>query len=143
MSDGFVFVSIAAFVMNGVVVAGLQPIIMPKTSDFFEVHSVTAVREGDTAVMLVDRTIHKPIPMSFVVRVLSVTEDGAEQVCITPDSGVFEYQPDAVLPVPLTLGWWTSGHCPTLPDGPARIITTWKPDYPGLRPLTVTVEVQE
>lgn len=117
--------------------------IMPRvtTTDFFEVQSVTADRVGDTAHLKVSRIIHGPIEMQFTVRIMSENAGGWSQFC-KAESGVFQYRPEAVLPEPVTLDWWTDGHCPSLPPGPVRIITTWTPAKSGLDPVTVVTEVE-
>ncbi len=117
--------------------------VLPKAgmADFFEVRSVTAERQGETAVIQFDRVIHQPLHMEFTVRVQGKARQGWVEVCAM-SSGVILYTPDAVLPDPVTLDWWTWGKCPTLPEGPARIVTTWAPDARGLEPVTVITEVE-
>lgn len=108
---------------------------------YFEVHSIEAIRDGNTAILVVDRDIHAPIDMAYTVRVMSVNGTGVTQFCKS-ESNTFRYLPTAQLPDPITLDWWTNGACPTLPDGPAQIITTWEPYPSGLAPLTVITEVR-
>lgn len=117
--------------------------MMPRAGldTFFEVRSVTAERVGGTAILHVDREIHYPIHMAFTVRVMEQRGLGWQEVCAAP-SNVILYLPDAELPDPVTLDWWTWGKCPNLPDGPVRIVTTWEPEPRGMEPLTVVTEIE-
>lgn len=110
-------------------------------STYFEVHSVTAERAGETAILLVDREIHSPINMAYTVRIMAEEGGRLVQTC-KAESNTFLYLPTAKLPDRITLDWWTNGECAALPDGPALIVTTWDPDPSGLEPLTVTAEVK-
>jgi len=113
----------------------------PVTADFFEVAEVRADRDGNTAAIWVDREIHRAIYMTASVRVMQPTPRGMQQVCIA-DGPTILYRPEAVMPQPVDLGWWTWGHCPILPDGRTVIETTWTPRDPALEPVTVEVTVE-
>lgn len=113
----------------------------PTTQDFFQVHSITAERFEQTAILQVDRDILAPIEMSFAVRVMEWTGAGWREHC-SMASGVIEYQPGTELPDPVTLSWWTWVECPLLPDGRAQIRTTWTPADDRLAPVSVTTEVE-
>ena len=113
----------------------------PVTSDFFEVSEVRALRDGDTVSLWVDREIHRPIYMAASVRVMQPTPRGMQQVCIA-DGPTILYRPEAVMPQPVDLDWWTWGHCPMLPEGRTVIETTWTPRDPALDPVTVEVTVE-
>jgi len=113
----------------------------PVTADFFEVSEVRALRDGDTVSLWVNRTVHRSIYMTASVRVLQPTPHGMQQVCIA-DGPTILYRPEAVMPQPVDLGWWTWGHCPMLPDGRTVIETTWTPRAPALDPVTVEVTVE-
>lgn len=113
----------------------------PVTADFFEVAEIRAEREGDTASIWVNRTVHRTIYMAATVRVMQPLRHGVEQVCIA-DGPTILYHPEAVMPQPVDLGWWTWGHCPILPDGRTVIETTWTPRDPALDPVTVEVTVE-
>lgn len=141
VADGVYALAVALGVSGLVVdaVAGLAP--RAKTSDFFEVASIRAERDGDSANLYVDRVIKAPIHMSFTVRIMEKTSGGWREFCSAPSSAIL-YQPSAVLDQPVTLDWWTWGKCPVLPDGPARIATTWEPSARGLEPTTTVVEVE-
>jgi hypothetical protein len=92
--------------------ATLQVIPMlprPEAGDYFEVRSVTAERQGDTAILHVDREINRP---------------------------------DAIMPHPVTLEWWTNGACDALPAGHIEIETTWDPIVPDFDPVSVTTGVE-
>jgi hypothetical protein len=69
------------------------------TADFYEVRSVRAVRSGDSATLIVDRTVKRDVPMSYAVRVFQVDDRGAHLVCAA-DHGPYMYRPDALLPSP-------------------------------------------
>lgn len=114
----------------------------PELADYFEVSSVTAHRDGKTAVLYVDREIKTPLLMSFDVRVFLVQPDGAWLVCLAA-GGPYNYRPDAVLPNPVTLEWWTNGACNSLPDGQIEIETTWDAIVPDFPPLSITTEVKQ
>jgi hypothetical protein len=113
----------------------------PGLERFYTVESVTADRAGDTVIMHVNRTIHAPITMSYAVRVFQMTHAGAVLICVS-QGGPFRYRPDAVMPDPVTLEWWTGGHCPEIPHGPAQIETTWDPVIPDYPPITVITELE-
>lgn len=116
--------------------------VAPTTEDFFQVHSITAERFEQTAILHVDRDILAPIEMSFAVRVMGWTGTGWREHC-SMASGVIEYQPGTELPDPITLSWWTWVECPLLPDGRAQIRTTWTPADDRLAPVSVTTEVEQ
>ena len=109
--------------------------------EFFRVQSITAERAGETAVLQVQREVLRPVHMEFTVRVMSRGRQGWVEFC-SMSSGVILYMPDTELPDPVTLDWWTWGECPVLPPGPARIVTTWAPEPPGLEPITLVSEVK-
>jgi hypothetical protein len=112
----------------------------PGLERYYTVESVTAERVDGNVILHVDRKIHAPITMSYVVRVFQMTESGAEQVCVAPVPP-FRYRTDAILPDLVTLDWWTSGMCPNAPTGRVQIDTTWTPVLPSYPPITVTTEV--
>jgi len=117
---------------------------VPKTTsaDYYEVRSITAHRQGDTAVLSVDRIIKQEVPMSYAVRVFQIDDRGAHLLC-EAEGGPIMYRRDAVLPDPVTLKWWTNGHCQKIPPGIVEIDTTWTPRLPGLLPVSVTVGVMD
>lgn len=119
---------------------GLSQMHPPEVATYFEVSSIRAERQGDGARLWVDRTIHLPVHMSYTVRVMERTAQGWREYC-EAQNGPFLYQPDAVLDQPVSLSWWTGGKCDTLPEGRARIVTTWAPTIKGVEPVSYTVEV--
>lgn len=140
IADGLFAVAVAMGV-SGLVVDGVVSLVPePKTQVLFEVHEIRAERVGDTANLFVNRSIYAPVHMEPTVRIMEKTKGGWREFCFAPSSP-FLYQPDAVLDQPVTLDWWTWGKCPVLPDGPARIVTTWSPAGRGLLPVTYTVEI--
>ncbi len=142
MNDGVAFPFAIALIFAAMGVDTAVTVLPRADMDqFFEVQSVAAERQGDTAILHVDREIHQPLHMSFSVRVMSQGKRGWVETCAM-SSGVIEYSPDNALPDPVTLDWWTWGECPTLPPGPARIITTWTPAVKGFDPVTVIADVR-
>lgn len=136
----FPFAIATGFAMMGVDTAVT---VLPRAAldDFFAVQSVIATRQGDTAILEVHRQILHPIHMGFNVRIQSLGEKGWHETCAM-QAGPILYQPDAALPEPVTLDWWTWGECPTLPEGKARIVTTWIPEPKGMESVTVVSEVK-
>lgn len=133
---------VASGLSSAVVVQVIPHMPRPELHDFYTVESVTAKRAGSSAVLNVVRTIRQPLLMSYAVRVFMVGADGAWPIC-TAEGGPFQYRPDAVLPDPITLAWWTDGECIILPPGRIEIETTWDPIVPDFPPISVTTEVAE
>lgn len=126
----------SAFTIDGIV--SLIP--TPATRDYFEVHAIRGERHDDTAMLWVDRTIKAPVHMGYIVRVHEWTAAGWRQYCRAAGPTIL-YKPDTILDQPVSLDWWSDGICPTLPDGPARIVTTWQPTFKDAAPLTYTVSL--
>lgn len=143
-TGNMVFQTLAAFSITGAMTLSAVD-MMPEntitTSEFFEVHGITAKREGSTAIFKVNREIHQPITMSYTVRVMVDKGGRWHQSCFATASP-FEYSPDAILPDPIKLDWWTNGDCTTLPEGRVQIWTTWTPQLYGLAPVSVVVDVE-
>jgi len=141
MNDTLAFPLAIALGLSGLAIDTTSMLVPPpETARYFDVRSVSAERVGDTAHLHIDRAIYAPIEMSFSVRVM---EDRGEwhQVC-KHESGVFQYRPEAALPVPVTLEWWTDGRCVSIPPGPVQIITTWTPANRALEPVTRIARVE-
>lgn len=137
-----VFAMMVAAGVTGLAVDSMVKVApKPVTADFFEVREIRAEREGDTASIWVNRTVHRAIYMTATVRVMQPLRHGVEQVCIA-DGPTILYRPEAVMPQPVDLDWWTLGHCPILPNGRTVIETTWTPRDPALEPVTVEVTVE-
>lgn len=135
------FHGLVAVGVSGLVVQTAFQFAPPaETGSFFRVHEITAERVGDTANLHIDREIFLPIEMSFAVRVMEYTPAGVKEFC-RMEAAPFQYQPDAVLPDPVTLDWWTHGKCAILPDGRARKVTTWSPTKPGYAAVSYAVEI--
>ena len=139
MSLPFQFISALA-IAGSTFMSIVQVMPKPATEDFFEVHYITGKRVGDTAELTVNREIKQRFHMAPTVRIMEQLPSGWRQACIV-SKPAFEYQPDAVLPNPVPLAWWTWDQCPTLPEGPARIISTWTPTAEGLQPITVITDI--
>ena len=112
--------------------------ILPPSSYWMHVHSVYAFdtpKNADVA-MVVDREIKRPFTAQWNVLVRRATLDGGwEIVCMARGGG--DYRPDAVLPDPLTLDWWTDGQCPHPPAGQIMVSTVWDipTGFPGNRTI--------
>ena len=106
-------------------------------SFWLEVDRVVAAN-GDRhspVLMIVDREIKRPFSADWRVVVRSVEATGTTVHCVA--TGESDYRPDAVLPDPLTLGWWAwGGECEPLPAGQYIISTRWE-IHPGFMPMKV------
>ena len=140
MSIPFQFVGALA-IAGSTFMSIVQVMPQPSTRDFFEVAYITGKRIDHTAVLDVNRTIKAPLHMSFTVRVMEQEAKGWSEFCSMSTPGAILYDPDNRLPEPVTLDWWTWGECAALPDGPARIITTWTPTPPGFQPVTAITDI--
>lgn len=140
MSIPFQFVGALA-IAGSTFMSIVQVMPKPSTADYFEVGYVTGQRMDGTAELTVDRAIKAPLHMRFSVRVMEQQARGWSQFCAMSSDAAILYQPDAVLPEPVTLEWWTWGECPALPEGPARIITTWTPTDAGFQPVTAITDI--
>lgn len=78
---------------------------------------------GAEVIMDVDRVIKRPFLADWFV-VVREYDHGAWEVACTAH-GSADYRPDAALPDPLTLDWWTQGACPSLPAGRYLVSTIW------------------
>jgi hypothetical protein len=138
-----IFSLCVALGVTGLAIDGITKILPPpKTSDFFQVSDIRVVREGDTALLYVDRDIIQPIYMTPNVRIMAYSEHGWREVCIAQGPTIL-YSPDNTIDQPVDLAWWTWDQCKSLPDGPTRIITTWVPRKSHFEPVTYTVNVDE
>jgi hypothetical protein len=86
--------------------------------------AVQDVASGAPVVLSVDRIIRRPFVGQWSVNVRRATDSGGwEIICAATGGG--SYRPDAALPEPLTLDWWTNGQCTDLPPGQMYITTVW------------------
>ena len=89
---------------------------------------------GAHVVLEIDREIRRHFTAEWrvLVRRHEMTR-GWVVVCTASGGG--NYRPDAILPQPLTLDWWTDGQCPYPPAGQIMISTVWNIDagLPGVR----------
>jgi len=113
---------------------------IPTASYWMTVGRVTAFDApfGASVVMEVDRSIRRPFTAEW--RVLVRRHDGLGWQIVCTARGGGNYRPDASLPSPLTLDWWTDGQCPSPPPGQIMVSTTWtiNSGLPGVR--TVVAE---
>ncbi len=86
-------------------------------------------------VVTFDRTIRRPVLMRYQVTIRSV--DGNRVVC-DPTGGPFTYRPNAQMPEPADLVWWTGGDKRCWPREPGSYVaeTCWTVERPfwGLVP---------
>lgn len=71
----------------------------------------------------VNRTIKRPFNAEWRVHVRKWSGLGWQIHCTGHGGG--DYRVDSVLPIPLTLEWWTDGSCKTLPKGKYLVSTQW------------------
>ena len=74
-------------------------------------------------IMDVDRTIHRSFVGDWSVVVREYVSGRWVVVCTA--RGTSNYTPEAALPDPLTLDWWTDGACPRLGAGTYFVSTIW------------------
>jgi hypothetical protein len=93
---------------------------------WYSVRSVVVLDSvvGADVLMHVEREIHRPFVGAWSVLVRRLTVDGKWEI-ICDAQGRSNYRPDAALPDPLTLEWWTAGQCPNPPAGKLLISTVW------------------
>lgn len=114
-----------ATVLLGIVVAAYWVSnFWPPAAYWYELRQlhVEDARTGEPIVLRVDREIHKPFVGKFGVVVRKRVENGWLVVC--NGSGGGDYRVDAVLPVPLTLDWWSNRACPTINEPGEYMLTT-------------------
>jgi len=114
--------------------------VLPPASYWFSVRQVAIFDApvGAAVVMEVDRTIARPFTAEWRILVRRLDGDQWEVVCAARGGG--DYRPDAKLPSPLTLDWWTEGQCGQPPEGSIMVSTVWTINtaFPGVR--TVVAE---
>lgn len=74
-------------------------------------------------VLEVDREIHRPFNGAWNVTIRKRRNDAWTIYCSA--SGENDYDPNASLPEPVTLNWWTNRQCLPLSPGVYSITTTW------------------
>jgi hypothetical protein len=120
-------------VQSNVVFVGMLALVLTyaagrlwPASWWLDVRSVLAFDSltGADVMLQVDRKIRRPFTAEWRVLVRRLNPDGRlEIVCAATGGG--DYRPDAALPEPLTLRWWTNGQCPHPPPGQVMISTVW------------------
>lgn len=95
---------------------------------------------GADVLMSVDRQIHRAFTAEWDVLVRRKKDDGSGWVIVCQARGRSNYRPDAILPDPLTLAWWTGGQCPTPPAGRILVSTIWTIDAGAGRTKAVVAE---
>jgi hypothetical protein len=101
---------------------------MPPTWWWFEVRSVFVhdAVEGSTPLLVVDRTIHREFRGRWIATVMREGEGGFYTFCTA--RGENDYSPDARLPQPVDLNWWTWPTVCILPAGRYQLRTLWAID---------------
>lgn len=94
---------------------------------------------GQAISFIVDREIRHTFYGEWTVSLRRAIGDQG-YVSVPCGRGATTYRPDAALPNPVTLEWWTDGACATLPVGRYQISTQWI-IYPGWLwpPKTISV----
>ena len=101
------------------------------------VHAFDTPYEKDV-IMDVGRSINRPFVGHWSVLVRSWSGESWDIYCAAQGSS--DYRPSAVLPVPLTLNWWTNGQCHTPDTGTYFIATIWSIKHAILPEKTISVE---
>lgn len=113
--------------------------VLPPASYYFDANhmQVADAPAGAEIILFVDREIKRPVYGRWTVTVRKQTDDGWELACV-PARGVSDYFPQAKLPDPLTLSWWTDGQCTLAEPGKYFITTTWSFEPQGLPGVRTT-----
>ena len=138
-----VFGAISATLSFAVVTNGFVSALAPApsvSSDFFEVHSISGKRAGDTVHIDLDRSIYGPIVMGFTVRIMERNGAGISEFC-QMEAKAFNYLPGSVLPEVIDLDWWTHGKCAVPPDGESQVWTVWTPEDVTLKPIVAVFDI--
>lgn len=75
-----------------------------------------------------DRVIRREVKMTYHVSIRSLGPNGgAGRITCDPTNGPFTYRPNAELPDPITLDWWTGGDDRCWPQEPGTYVseTCW------------------
>ena len=78
---------------------------------------------GAEIIMEVDREIHRNFIADWSVNVRRWV--GGHWTLICTARGTSDYRPEAALPDPLTLSWWTDGQCASMREGRYLVSTIW------------------
>ena len=84
---------------------------------------VADVDFGEPIVIHVDRDIKHEVLARWYVTIRQFDGEGWQAFCTA--NGQATYSPEARLPEPLTLSWWTDGNCGALPPGQYVAVTSW------------------
>ena len=95
-------------------------------------------RESAKLNIIVDRTISRPVNMSWLITIRQWTDGDWENVCSMRSFASFIKSQR--LPRGLTLGRWTGGVCHPLVPGRYIMNTTWTILLPGLPDRVVSVD---
>ncbi len=92
-------------------------------SFWLEISAVKVSNTAKTPILYVERTIKRPFQATWTATVRSLENDTTVVACAA--SATSTYSPNAMLPIPATLGWWTNGTCTALDPGYYVLETTW------------------
>lgn len=118
------------YALFGLCVIAASPLLVRwnlPNSYWLQVRSIAVgdVAAGDAVVLSVDRVIAKPFRARWIVTTRNLTPSGFVVACI--GRGENDYSPEAVLPRPLTLDYWTGTTCALAP-GRYRVDALWTID---------------
>ena len=111
--------------------------VFPTASFYFTANHMMVPDSPQDAdvVLFVDREVKRPVYGRWTVTVRRYEGEGWSLAC-PPSRGSSDYFPQASLPDPLTLAWWTDGQCTISEPGRYFITTTWSFEprrFPGTR----------
>lgn len=108
--------------------------------NWFRVASITIsdTKEGEPVIMNVSREIRRPFVGSWVATIRRMDDTGVTVFCNA--FGTSSYKPDATLPKPLTLDWWTHPMKCAIPKGKYKLGTVWTFDVANNVTKVVTAD---
>lgn len=99
---------------------------------------VANAKAGEQPTMNVDRSIYQRFPGTYTVDVEKRMPSGRYSVVCSVRNST-NYRPDAELPDPLLLDWWTWPAICKLGPGRHRVETTWRIEAPLFPDKVLTV----
>lgn len=107
---------------------------------WLDVHSVVVAntRAGVQPTMNVDRSINQPFVGTYIVDVEKKMPSGRYYVVCSVQHST-NYRPEAALPEPLYLDWWTWPETCVLDAGRYRVETSWRIEPPLFPDKQLTV----
>lgn len=112
--------------------------VLPTSDYWLEPHSmiVADFEVGEDPTLVVYREIHRSVFGEWSTTIRKAEQTGWVIYCAA--SGSNRYKPEAQLPEPTTLNWWSNGQCSIDEPGQYYITTTWTlfPDWAASRRTT-------